>query len=513
MTYTVQQAYDAIKRLEADGQLILPEPVATVLVGTFDAAARTFHYAIPTGFVTMSEPPVGGTGPVGKPVPPVRIRVGVVTANAVDLLLQFQVVNPQGPLAVTVEGFSPVSAAPGQTSVTVDVGRWTSTVSEGQTSLLTVSLHSGTASSATVLEVVRPPVIGAGAFTVPALPIALVYAPPPGTQNKNYAEYASLAATSTKIATTVTSSNVSKTATAYTTQDYVGKISGLVTSLISFGSSFGGTGDTAKGWSTGIAAGLNVLAGVLNDTSTSDSSTLTTTAEHDLVTTDTNTGTFGTPVGLGPGVGDRFVYLRNVRFVWLVADGEIGFTVLGDDGIRAFAAQELAADLRALTPPSTLSAGPTTNLDAATLQMLLALDPLVGNPGATLSPPRFAQNDPASAGGSGSDPSGDTFSVSHEVTATDIDTQVNIATNITDYKPGWLNSLFGGTHATEHQLTTTYASSSQVSIDQKVTATVHFYAAPTDPPYLVGLYVDRLFRTFVFTPWTAGQARPGPGPA
>jgi hypothetical protein len=40
----------------------------------------------------------------------------------------------------------------------------------------------------------------------------------------------------------------------------------------------------------------------------------------------------------------------------------------------------------------------------------------------------------------------------------------------------------------------------QNTAEQKQTATVTFFAGPSDPPYLVGLFFDRLFGTFAFTP-------------
>jgi hypothetical protein len=47
MANTAQQAYDAIKNLEASGELPLPEPSVTKLVGSFNAAdeaSSTFQY-------------------------------------------------------------------------------------------------------------------------------------------------------------------------------------------------------------------------------------------------------------------------------------------------------------------------------------------------------------------------------------------------------------------------------------------------------------------------------------
>jgi hypothetical protein len=248
------------------------------------------------------------------------------------------------------------------------------------------------------------------------------------------------------------------------------------------------------------------LSGILSSTTVSTTTALTTTDEHDLAVTDTDTTTTGTPAGLGPGIGDRFVYLRNVKVAWLIANGALSITVLGEDGIRSFTAQQLSSDAKAIAgSPGTVTVGPVTNLDAATLKMLLSLDPFVGNPSPALQGPRFVQNDPPTAAGSGTDPNGDVLSVSHEVSTTDTHTTTSLTTTVTDYKPGWLGALFGieDNQATEDQATLGYSTAASSNTDQKQTATVHFFANPGDAPYAVGLYFDRLFGTFAFTPATA----------
>ena len=76
-----------------------------------------------------------------------------------------------------------------------------------------------------------------------------------------------------------------------------------------------------------------------------------------------------------------------------------------------------------------------------------------------------------------------------------------------------LIGLLGGNQATENQMTFTYTSANQVGTEQKQTATVTFFAGPNDPPYLVGLFFDRLFGTFAFTPFQTNIInRPGHGP-
>jgi hypothetical protein len=495
MGNTAQQAYDAIKNLEAQGKLPLPEPAFTKFVGSFNAASGKFGFAIPTTVVTTTET----VQVAGKPhVIKQTHTVGQVRSDfAVDLLLKFIVQNPKGPSTVRV-GATSVTVPAGQTSITVDVGNMISLPgADGTLPVFPGSISSGSASAEFQLQIIRAPLITAGAFTIPALPLVLIYAPPPGAQNTNFAEYSTSTATTRKLSSTVSSTNSTKTADALSTSDFATKVSGLLGSLAKVEQDNKEFGAAANS----IGFGLGLLAAIFPDTSITETGALTTTTQHDLVTTDTDTTTFGTPPGLGPGVGDRFVYLRNVKIVWLIADNNLSYTVLGVDGIRAFAAQQLLSDAAAIASSSgKVTAGPVTGLDADTLQKLLALDPFVGNPSPALLAPRFVQNDPASAGGSGTDnKSGDTFTVTHDISETDTSTQTSTSTTIVDFKPGWLTALFGEAQATENQMTFTSTLTTQQGTDQKQTATVTFFAAPTDPPYLVGLFFDRLFGTFAFT--------------
>src|SRR5690242_4240630 len=116
---TAQQAYDGIKALETQGQIPFPGPDITKIVGTFDAAKATFHFSVPT----ITETVVEIVEINGKPTRITeKLTVGkVLPGLALNLFLKFLVVNPQGPLTVSVGSFV-ATAAPGQNSVTIDVG-------------------------------------------------------------------------------------------------------------------------------------------------------------------------------------------------------------------------------------------------------------------------------------------------------------------------------------------------------------------------------------------------------
>jgi hypothetical protein len=67
MTYTAQEAYDAIKNLESEDLIPLTLPSVTINVGTLDAATGQFHYSIPVDKANWFIP--GGIGPHGSPLP------------------------------------------------------------------------------------------------------------------------------------------------------------------------------------------------------------------------------------------------------------------------------------------------------------------------------------------------------------------------------------------------------------------------------------------------------------
>ncbi|HEY8997135.1 MAG TPA: hypothetical protein VIM60_04525, partial [Edaphobacter sp.] len=446
MSYTAQQAYDAIKNLEKQTTFPLPLTTTTVDVGTFDAATGAFSYSVATETQTYTIP--SRIGPNGKPTGPmtISILVAVVPVYAVNLILRFTVKNPKhnfkvqmGPyvqsintdqlvaVSDTVEASAAPSTKAGKAqkatikvrpfpgpivigpfaprSIALNVGVWSPPPPDGaHPPGVQVTMWSGTASTQIQLVIARPPIFEAGAFTMPALPLSIIYAPPLGAQNKNFAEYSHSVSVSRKITTGTSSSHGTKQATAYGNGEFVGKVSSTIGTLKTFYSNaFQGAALAYFNiYGAFLDVCLNLIGGVVPDITSNTTTTGTTSSEHDEIVTNTDLTSFGSAAGLGPGLGDRFVYLRNVKVAYIIANNQLAYTVLGSDGIRAFAAQQLIDDLAALQNANgALAVGPTTNLDTSTLQSLLSLDPFIGNPSPTLEGARFVQNDPPSAGGNG----------------------------------------------------------------------------------------------------------------
>jgi hypothetical protein len=175
-----QQVYDAIKQLEAQNKLPFPATQAHVLVGSLNTTSGAFRFSVPTrtgtDIVTID----------GKPHP-TSYTVGVVAVGAVfNLYLTFDVTDPAGPVSVTVDGVS-ASAAAGARSVTVNLGRLDPGLADPGAAIL-ARVSCGSVTAEIRLAIIRPPLVAAGAFTIPVVPTALVYAPPPGPLGTNFAE-------------------------------------------------------------------------------------------------------------------------------------------------------------------------------------------------------------------------------------------------------------------------------------------------------------------------------------
>ena len=197
MTLSANEVYDLIKKLEPE--FSPPAPYVTVDVGTLDAATGAFQ-----GLTTTVEhdPEPIEHGPKDHPHNPAPHFVGdswiSVTVSAAwrqtittvpaphvplaPILLRFSIVNATTTWSVTAHGTT-VSAPPTQSTILVDV--WDAAV-------IGWSIVTGGVSSQDSLRLQRP--AGAlpaalGAFTVPVLPVSIIYAPPADSLGGSSATY------------------------------------------------------------------------------------------------------------------------------------------------------------------------------------------------------------------------------------------------------------------------------------------------------------------------------------
>jgi hypothetical protein len=286
-----------------------------------------------------------------------------IFVNAVNARLVFGIVNATQSVRVSVTGGGSAFARAGRTSVSIDVGRlravkWT--------------IRSGTKLHRDELTIKRPRIIGAGAFTIPALPVALVYDPPQDPARSNSVVYTRTTSVGTTLGLTV------RRGTSTTAPAVAPNFSevGIFRQQLEASAAFADVTGNGK-----VGTALRTIAGIIgkatrNVTTASDGGstsrrTYTFTESHSCAT---DTGV----QHLGPGRGDRIAYLRNVRLVWV--DNGVGTSVqvLGYESFECPSIDQLLSGV--------------AGLDLATAATLVALDPFAGPSGAKAllaADPRF----------------------------------------------------------------------------------------------------------------------------
>jgi hypothetical protein len=325
------EAYRQIK--DAEKGFPIPTPVATTSMGTFDAATGTFDgIAVETEIFN------------GKPVR----TVPQITVNAVNSRLTFVLVNNTKSVRLSVTGGGTAFASAGRTSIAIDVGRlhdvhWTMT--------------SGLKTHRDELKINRPRIIGAGAFTIPALPVAVVYDPPQDPAGTNAVTYTRATSIGTTLGLSVRSASSTSAPAVNPDFSAVGIFQDQLAATIKFAKLVG---------ASGVATKLDIIGGVLGKAKRNVTTSDDTTLSNKLTYAFTESHTCQTDSGLvhqGPGHGDRVAYLRNVRLVWL----DNGFTtfvqVLGYDSFECPSIDQLASGVSGL---STAAAKPLIDLDPFT---------------------------------------------------------------------------------------------------------------------------------------------------
>ena len=107
------------------------------------------------------------------------------------------------------------------------------------------------------IAILRPPVLGIGAFTIPALPVAIIFAPPQGQLAKNSNTFTDKVTVSTTTTVSISTETDTKSAQAYTAADLAGKVSGLLTQIAGLIAGAGALTTTGGG----SASLINVISG------------------------------------------------------------------------------------------------------------------------------------------------------------------------------------------------------------------------------------------------------------
>lgn len=484
---------DAIYNLfqSSESQFPIPAPYYTLSVGTFDAAAGTFK-GLTTSVVFNPEPlehlanqkPIN---PAAKFQGAVNIAVSInaqwketVTTTPAPkvplapVLLQFAIINASSPWSVTAAGTT-ISGPATQTTLTVGV--W-------DAASVTWRLQCRSASHSDRLMFQRPVGIsdfGVGAFTIPVVPVSIVYAPPADSLNKSVATYTQ----GQTIGTTVDNSfaaDSSQTVPDGSAQ-YVGpQVFSAGLSAISTALTLAKVGSAAAEAAT-FASGAAILGivseqfGKYSATSTSGITDLT---DTQMTVTQTITDTVSTLANAGgPGSGDVISFYKNVRMVWSLLSGQFQLIPL-DFTVVSFSAAGMVKNLT------------TLGISAANAQLLLDLDPFVaGGPEVDLPADRFTYHETVEYGFGTTLPTTVTTTRDTKTTTT----QKSYTTNTEDWEPGPIFQLLG--LGGKDSVTTTVSNATGTDVSSVITLSANLVSGPTDH-FVVNVWYDNLFGTFAF---------------
>ncbi len=472
-----QQALSDIKTAEAHLDGLLPtHPRTTIFVGTFDAAYSNPVFAF-EGLKTKITPVAPDPTPVFDPstqpypsdyppdpfpllhppvtaaskFPHVIATVPTIHVDAVNASLAFSARNTDGVFSVTINGGGPQYSLPGEDTLTVDVGR---------TSVVHWQISANGRTWADTLNLDFPAVFTAGTFTVPVVPIGIVYAPPAGSSHLNYAQVTQTQTASASIGVTLGDG----TSTTQPSDTQFTDINTLRQTLDAAGGALQKVADYKAGDSKTskeiadaikaipyvgtVASALQVIADGLGSASGSTTQSTVNAGGHSLTETVTFSQSFQTDPSLGQGAGDIIRYLKNATFVWVAQPNKMQLALVSATQAQP-TVDVLQKDLRALNAAGGTGFGPITGLDRASILQLLALDPFAaGDPNAWMPPERFqllpGANPLEVYPGTRMDQS-----FEHTVQTTDQRTSTNSTANLTDLKAGWLKAIGLGVDETK----------------------------------------------------------------
>ncbi|MCC7386451.1 MAG: hypothetical protein IT384_31725 [Deltaproteobacteria bacterium] len=439
----------------------LPQTSETIAMGTYDVASGTF-----TGLRSTTEYVIDPFTHKPRAITlPARANIAAVNA-----LLRFNFTNRgAGPLRVKVNGVW----------TTVPTSASTISISAGRMARADWRIEGGGQAVQDSVVIGRPTLLGAGAFTVEAVPISILYEPPQFANLLSKTRMMVIESVGSSMSTSDTTSTDRKTKV-LTLNDYTSKLQTISQKLGQLG---------VPGVST-IGTAINRAVGLLGTVSVEQTEGTEVSTEHSVDLLSTESIASETSAGLGPGRGDRLIYFKTVQVAWVMDEGELSVMILGWQARGAYSAATLRADLAALDAGGAISAT-QSRLSAPTLRGLLALDPFVAG-GATASLPASRYDYIGRFEGDGID----TLQVSHSITTTDRNSTATYTGRITNYQSGWLGVLgLGITQSGSLVTRTTHRTTERVSTGESVTATLEIRSAASDP-YQLDVYYDRIFGTF-----------------
>jgi hypothetical protein len=487
-TLTPEQLYQLIKEYEAE--IPIPAPFVTVVVVGYDAATGT-NVDLRTQVYTDPEPLEHEPGQ--QPVNPAprfegeeylmfsisaqwRETVTRVPAPIVPLapvLLQFSVGNAPIPWSVTVNGYT-TNVPAGQASVSVNV--WDMTAIDW-------TLQYGNNIRKDQLMIQRPGSIpAAGGFTIPVIPVAVIYAPLQDSEKKSFATYAQGDTVGTSVIYDFSTDTSQAVEPAFADGSAFRAALGLTATALGFAA---GAGDSSDAKSE--AAASKDITGILSLLPSDEilkTQGLTTDNSSTVTVTYLSTSAISTNALVGgPGVGDVIVFFKDVLVAWAYYNGSLQLCPIGWT--------------TALVGAALIQSNPgQVGISASDQQLLLSLDPFVaGGPSAQLTAPRFTQPTgiPASI-----EYGAEIFTDSYAATIDykTVNSQKSYTTDTNTFSPGEILQMFGvGT--SKSQVTTTLTTTTGSDTSQTTTLSVNLTAGPADI-FVVAIWYDSLFGTWAF---------------
>ena len=443
-----------LKLKEAEAQLPAPAAEEVVDMGTFNAATGVF-----TGLTSTP----GGYDPEwGIVFPPIPASAPI---DAINATLHFEITGALGMSRVTIGGTNYYDWDQ-DGEIDVDVSR---------AQAVNWTIASSGKSYNDDLFISRIGVDGAGAFTLSAWPIAMLYEPPTNNAATNDASFTTITQR-TSTTTFTDSSESSETApppfvdlnAVFDKLESLGDKLGMNHPAGLLLSNIGNLFGTVK---TEIVNGTSVSSSHTIEFSTSDMLSITTSAD------------------MGPGRGDVVGYLKNARVAWVMENGNVSVTLIDFESQVYVPFTQIRQDLAEVRGGGTAS---WTGLDELSLESLANINPFVeGGEGAELDPDRFVYDNTFEIGGVALQ-----VNSSHTHTVSDTMVESSFQTRVRDADAGWLSAL--GFGSSENGKTkTTMKQSSTRSVEVGETTTAEFMlGAEVDENYSVNVYYDRLFGTF-----------------
>ena len=463
----------------------VPTPVGAANMGTFNVGTGACGCA-------MEEVEIIGNKP--------RTLTPTVFVNGVQAKVAFTFTNNANRRATLIANGHSVLVSAGKKSASVNVGRarqvtWTLIGAKRVTSKVNLR---------------RPSMIGAGAFTIDALPVAVLYEPPqPADPAKhNSARYTQTTVLGTRITTTLQSSTA--TSKSRSTPGFE-QFSSVKNGMAALGSALAKSTDP-KGKVAGAA--LGTIASLMGRADRTVETVRGEGQENALELQLVESNTCETAAHAGPGQGDLIVFLQRARLIWLDDGSRTMLAFLGADAAGCKSVRTLrkalprpgqAPPLRICIPatkarsastaraPQTSSAGCKHTLSVTTVESLLKLDPfVVSGPRASLPTDRFEKRESLICDADSICTRSRSASVGTD--DTHLRTQSTITTD--DLGKGLLS--FAGIGPSESkQVTAKVTSSSSTSFrdGKTVTAEVRI-EGPLPGTDTIEVYYDRLFGTF-----------------